>query len=81
MDVYSVIECGDCTAIWIVEGTPDTTACPRCDTRHQFDAMRPLSTHEDKAGATAARGAILADRSDHGDEFHAAAVAEAVDDR
>jgi hypothetical protein len=79
--VYSLVECGDCRAIWIVEGRPDTTACPRCTTRHRFESLRPLSIHDDKPAATAARGSILADRSDHGDEFDAATVADAVDDR
>jgi hypothetical protein len=79
--VYRVVECGECSAIWIVEGSPDTTGCPRCGTRHQFDALRPLSTHDDKRAAAASRGSILAERSDHGDGFDAGSVAGAAEDR
>jgi len=79
--VFSVVECGDCRAVWIVEGAPDTTGCPRCGTRHRFDALRPLSTHEDKRAATTARGSILAERSDHGEGFDARSVADAADGR
>lgn len=79
--MYRVVECGECGALWIVEGEPETTGCPQCATRHRFESLRPLSTHDEKTAATAARGAILADRSDHGDGFDPVDVADAAEDR
>lgn len=62
--MYSVVGCGDCGSIWIVEGTPDTTTCPRCRTRHRFESLRTLARTEEQAAARRARSAILAERAD-----------------
>jgi len=63
MDVYAVVGCGDCSALWIVEGEPETTGCPRCGTRHRFASLRRLAETEREAAARQARAAILAERS------------------
>lgn len=62
--MYSVVGCGDCGSIWIVEGAPDTTTCPRCGTRHRFDSLRKLAETEEQAAARRARSTILAERAD-----------------
>ena len=63
MAVYVVVGCGDCSALWIVEGEPETTGCPRCGTRHRCASLRRLAETEDEAAARQARAAILAERS------------------
>ncbi len=62
--MYSVVGCGDCGSIWIVEDTPDTTTCPRCGTRHRFESLRKLARTEEQAAARRARSRILAERAD-----------------
>jgi len=66
---YSVVGCSDCSALWVVEGRPDTTTCPRCGTRHRFERLRSFAETDDAASAKEVRAAMLADRSDHGDAF------------
>lgn len=87
--MYAVVGCGECGALWVLEGRPDTSRCPRCGTTRQFDARREFFTSEDADEARQARASMLASRSDHGAAFEAldsfagleAAVAEAgIDD-
>lgn len=61
--MYSVVGCSDCEALWVVEGRPETTGCPRCGRRHRFDRLRRLAESEDEDEARQARTAILAERS------------------
>lgn len=67
--MYRVVGCRDCGALWIVADRPETTACPRCGTRHPFDALHAFAEVEDEAAARAARASLLADRAGHGDAF------------
>lgn len=78
--MYTVVGCGACSALWIVEGTPETTGCPRCGTRHRFGALRPLVEAEDEAAARAARTALLAERSGEGDAGPIPGEADLPDD-
>lgn len=61
--MYSVVGCGDCGAVWIVDGDPETTTCRRCGKRHRFAALRKLARTDDKQAAAEARSKILADRA------------------
>lgn len=63
--VYAVVGCNECDALWIVEGNPQTTGCPRCGKRHQFDRLKKLVETEDEDRARQARGAMLASRQGH----------------
>ncbi|MFB6266393.1 MAG: DUF5817 domain-containing protein [Halodesulfurarchaeum sp.] len=58
--MYAVVGCGECGALWIVEGKPETTRCPRCDSRHQFDRLKKFVRTEDREEARQVRAAILA---------------------
>lgn len=69
MTVYSVVGCGACDALWVVEGRPVTTGCPRCGKRHRFDRLRRLAETDDEDAARQARAALLAERSGHGEAF------------
>lgn len=85
--MYAVVGCRECHALWVVEGRPDTTGCPRCGRRHQFKRLKRFATSEDADAARDARARLLAERSGHGDadldDFHAlgeAAEAPVLDD-
>jgi hypothetical protein len=60
--VYSVVGCRECDALWIVEGRPETTSCPRCRTRHPFDRLKRFAQDEDETVVREARTRLLARR-------------------
>jgi hypothetical protein len=60
--MYAVVGCSECEALWVVEGRPETTGCPRCGKRHQFDSRKQFVRTDDEAEARAARAALLAAR-------------------
>lgn len=61
--MYAVVGCPECTALWIVEGRPETTECPRCRRRHQFTRLKSFAETDDENEARDARAALLAERS------------------
>lgn len=67
--VYAVVGCSDCGALWIVEGRPETTGCPRCRSRHRFEALKKFVTTEDEDHARDVRSAILAKRRGEEEAF------------
>lgn len=79
--MYRVVGCRDCGALWIVADRPETTTCPRCDTRHSFERLHAFAETEAEAAAREARAALLADRAGQGDAFDDldVAVAEQLD--
>ncbi|MFB6133849.1 MAG: DUF5817 domain-containing protein [Halanaeroarchaeum sp.] len=68
-DVFAVVGCSECEALWIVKGRPETTQCPRCRTRHSFGALRQFVTTEDRDEARDARSALLARRQGESEAF------------
>jgi hypothetical protein len=67
--MYAVVGCRECRALWIVEGRPDTTRCPRCGTRRQFSKLRRFLETGDADEARQARSALLAKRQDESEAF------------
>jgi hypothetical protein len=67
--MYAVVGCSECAALWVVEGRPGTSQCPRCGTRRNHDRRRRFLTTDDEDHAREARAAMLADRQDRGDAF------------
>lgn len=65
--MYSVVGCGECRALWIVEGRPGTTRCPRCRKRHQFEKLRAFAETESSEAATRVRSSMLAERASDGE--------------
>ena len=61
--MYAVVGCSECSALWIVEGHPKTTQCPRCRTRHRFEKLKSFVETPDENEARDARAAMLAERS------------------
>ena len=67
--MYAVVGCGECEALWILEGRPETSQCPRCDTTRAFEKRRQFVTTEDEDHAREVRASMLAARSDHDEAF------------
>lgn len=67
--MYAVVGCSECQALWVVEGRPETTACPRCGKRHAFAKRKRFFESEDAAAAKQARAALLAQRQGREDAF------------
>jgi len=67
--VYAVVGCSECSALWILEGRPETTECPRCGSQRQFSKRRKFVTTEDEDHAREVRSSMLAARSGYGDAF------------
>lgn len=65
MGMYAVVGCRDCGALWVVEGRPETTGCPRCQKRHQFRRLKRFAEAEDAETAREARATLLAQRAGH----------------
>jgi len=64
--VYAVVGCSDCSALWVVEGRPETTSCPRCGTRRRFAKLRKFAETETADAAKNVRSAMQQRRA--GDE-------------
>ncbi|QRY24215.1 DUF5817 domain-containing protein [Halobacterium sp. BOL4-2] len=66
---YAVVGCSDCNALWVVAGRPETTSCPRCETRHQFGTLKQFVTTDDEDHAREVRASILANKAGYGEAF------------
>lgn len=77
---YAVVGCSECSALWVVEGRPETTGCPRCETRHQFGTLKQFVTTDDEDHAREVRASILANRAGQGDAFAEVDDFAALDD-
>jgi len=67
--MYAVVGCSDCSALWVVEGRPETTQCPQCGTRRRFDRLKQFVTTDDPDHAKQVRAAMLAERQDMDEAF------------
>lgn len=67
--MYAVVGCGECSALWIVEGRPETSQCPRCGTTRQYEKRRQFVTTDDEDHAREVRSSMLANRQDLGEAF------------
>ena len=63
--MYAVVGCGECSALWVVEGRPATTSCPACRKRHRFETLKKFVETERADAAREARTTLLTARSDH----------------
>lgn len=62
--MFAVVGCGRCSAFWVVEGHPETTSCPRCETRHTFEKLAKFAETETADAAREARSRLLQERGD-----------------
>ncbi|WP_276272799.1 DUF5817 domain-containing protein [Haloarcula litorea] len=67
--MYAVVGCSDCSALWVVEGSPETTRCPRCGSRRQHAKRRTFVETDDEAHAREVRASMLANRQGHGEDY------------
>jgi hypothetical protein len=67
--MYAVVGCSDCGALWIVEGRPESSQCPRCGTTRQYAKRKQFVTTEDADHAREVRASMLATDQGHGDAF------------
>lgn len=67
--MYAVVGCGDCDALWVIEGRPETTRCPRCGKRHPAEGRKRFVETDDEDHAREVRASMLAARSGDGDAF------------
>ncbi|WP_436925856.1 DUF5817 domain-containing protein [Halosimplex amylolyticum] len=67
--MYAVVGCSDCSMLWVVEGRPETSQCPRCGTTRQYAKRKKFVSTEDRDHAREVRASMLANRQGHGDAF------------
>jgi hypothetical protein len=65
--MYSVVGCKECHALWVVEGRPETTKCPRCEKRHKFAKLKAFAETDTSDAAARVRSSMLAKRADDGE--------------
>ena len=67
--MYAVVGCSDCTMLWIVEGRPETSQCPRCGSSRQYAKRKKFVSTENEDHAREVRASMLANRQDEGEAF------------
>jgi len=67
--MYAVVGCSACSALWVVEGRPETSQCPRCGQRRQHAKRRAFVETDEESHAREVRASMLANRQGHGEEF------------
>jgi hypothetical protein len=67
--MYAVVGCSECQALWIVEGRPERSECPRCGTSRKYEKRREFVTTDDEDHAREVRSSMLAARQDQSDAF------------
>jgi hypothetical protein len=67
--MYAVVGCGECQALWIVEGHPETSQCPRCGTTRTYEKRREFLTTDEEDHAREVRASMLAARQGQDDAF------------
>lgn len=65
--MYAVVGCKDCQALWVVEGRPETTNCPRCRRQHRFKKLKKFAETDTSDAAARVRSSMLADRAEDGE--------------
>lgn len=67
--MYAVVGCGECKALWLVEGRPETSQCPRCGKTRAYEKRREFVTTADEDHAREVRASMLAARQGRDDAF------------
>jgi DNA-directed RNA polymerase subunit RPC12/RpoP len=67
--MYAVVGCSECSALWVAEGRPETSQCPRCGQRRQHAKRRKFVETDDQDHAREVRASMLANRQGHGESF------------
>jgi len=67
--MYAVVGCGECGALWLVEGRPETSQCPRCGTTRPYEKRKQFVTTDDEDHAREVRASMLATRQGYDEAF------------
>lgn len=67
--MYAVVGCNECSALWVIEGSPETTECPRCGKRHRTARLKRFVETDDRNRAREVRASMLANRQGEGEAF------------
>ena len=67
--MYAVVGCDECQALWIVEGRPDSSQCPRCGKTRKYEKRREFVTTDDEDHAREVRASMLAARQSQDEAF------------
>lgn len=67
--MYAVVGCTECSALWLLDGRPDRSECPRCGRSHSTDRLKRFVETDDKDHAREVRASMLANRQGAGDAF------------
>lgn len=68
-DMFAVVGCGECHALWIVEGQPERSQCPRCGKTRAWKKRRKFVTTDDENHARDVRATMLAERGGYDEQF------------
>ena len=79
--MYAVVGCSDCGALWVVEGRPERTRCPRCGASKAHAKRRKFVTTDDREHAARVRAAMLAERAGLDEAFVDLEAPEALAER
>lgn len=79
--MYAVVGCGECQALWIVEGRPERSECPRCGQSRKYKKRREFVTTDDEDHAREVRASMLAARQDQSDAFAELGTFAELDDQ
>ena len=61
--MYAVVGCSECSALWILDGQPDRTECPRCGRSHSADRLKRFVETDDKDHAREVRASTGRERA------------------
>jgi hypothetical protein len=67
--MYAVVGCSECSALWVVEGRPERSQCPRCGGTRQHAKRRKFTETDDEDHAREVRASMLANRQGQGEAF------------
>ncbi|WP_459193013.1 DUF5817 domain-containing protein [Halosimplex sp. J119] len=67
--MYAVVGCSECSMLWIVEGRPETSQCPRCGKTRQHAKRKKFVSTDEEDHAREVRASMLANRQGHGEAF------------
>lgn len=79
--MYAVVGCSECAMLWVVEGRPERTECPRCGSSKAHAKRKQFVTTDEREHAAEVRASMLANRSGHGDAFADLDSYAAMDER
>lgn len=78
--MYAVVGCSNCEHLWLVEGSPETSQCPRCGRTREHASRRRFVTTDDPDHARDVRAALLATRQEADGGVEGASFTSLADD-